>query len=80
MKITDKLLSIGHCESSTINECNLFKVKKEIYKEHNHYHVRVFKYVKGSSSCDKIFWGVFTKLAEARKTYKKFNSTNKGLT
>ena len=64
-----KELCLGHVFKHTIKECFLFIEYIEIYKEHNHYHVRHFNRVKGSSSLDKLNWETFDKFSDAKKYY-----------
>ena len=63
----------GHVERVKVKEDNLFSYEVELYKEAgcNVYQIRGFKYVKGLSSCDRLFWeSVDTNMKDAIKMFK----------
>lgn len=75
MQLSAYQLSCGHVQQKQLRTCYSFETKIELYKEHGHYHVRAFNYIKGSSSCDKIAWEVFDTLKDARKYFKSLSKT-----
>lgn len=68
--LTAYQLRCGYVQTSTINIDHLFQFRGQIYAEHNSYHVRFFKEVKNSSSCDRLCWEVFDKVSDARLFFK----------
>jgi hypothetical protein len=69
MKGEAYFLKCGHVKTKILFTDHLFNVKLELYHEHNAYHVRMFKNVVNSSSCDRIAWEVLPTLKEANKVF-----------
>lgn len=72
-KPTLKQLSVGHVERVTVQEDHLFRTEVELYKEPacDVFQVRGFRYVKGSSSTDRLFWESAHTLDEAFEIFKE---------
>lgn len=69
--LTAYQLACGNVQKIILEQDDLFLTDMELYKEHNAFHIRCFKKVKNSSSCDHISWEVFDKLTEARYYWNK---------
>lgn len=64
-------LKCGGVQNETVDAGHLYYIRIELYMQHAAYHVRAFKHVVGSSSCDRIAWNVFDTLKEAQKNFKE---------
>jgi hypothetical protein len=68
--LTAQEFNIGCTFYKTLESDHLFTKELQIYKEHGIYHVRVFKKVRNSTSCDLLSWDTFDTLTEVKKHLK----------
>lgn len=70
-RLNDYKLSCGCVQQLTVCSDHLFTITIELYKEHEAYHIRVFKHGNNSTSCTKLAWEIKTSFKEAQDEFSR---------